>query len=372
MSLTIIHTADWQIGKPFNNFAGDQAARLRLQRIATVNTIAELAAAREAAAVLVAGDVFDSQAVSDDTLRRTINAMQAFSGDWVLLPGNHDAALAESVWTRLQRLAILPTNIHLALAPEPIDLLAGRLRILPAPLQRKHESKDLTHYFDADTSAAGIFRIGLAHGSLENRLPAGAEQHNLIADDRREQAQLDYLALGDWHGTLEIGSATWYAGTPEPDRFRNNEAGNVILLQLTEPGLKPVIAIAPVGHFQWHELEAEINIAADLEVLAGRFVQLGEAARQVVRLRLSGAVDMSTRAELIQLVDDWRAKFHYLDLNIAELHAKPSAEDIQQLASSGFVAEALEQLLRIQDDANDPDHEYAEPAIELLYQEFSN
>lgn len=371
MPLTIIHTADWQIGKPFKNFAGDQAARLRVQRIDTVSRIAELAVAREADAVLVAGDVFDSQAVSDDTLRRTINAMQAFGGDWVLLPGNHDAALAESVWARLQRLNVLPENIHLALTPEPTDLCAGRLRVLPAPLQRKHESRDLTHYFDADTSAAEVFRIGLAHGSLENRLPTGAEQHNLIADDRRETARLDYLALGDWHGSLEIGTATWYAGTPEPDRFRNNESGNVLLVELAEPGTKPSIEIIPVGHFQWHEVEAKINIAADLGVLAGRLAQLGESARQVVRLRLAGAVEMSTRAELLQLVDDWRAKFHYLDLNLTELHAKPSADDIQQLASSGFVAEALAQLLRVQDDANDPDHEYAEPAIELLYQEFS-
>jgi hypothetical protein len=142
-------------------------------------------------------------------------------------------------------------------------------------------------------------------------------------------------------------------------------------VELAEPGTKPSIEIIPVGHFQWHEVEAKINIAADLGVLAGRLAQLGESARQVVRLRLAGAVEMSTRAELLQLVDDWRAKFHYLDLNLTELHAKPSADDIQQLASSGFVAEALAQLLRVQDDANDPDHEYAEPAIELLYQEFS-
>ncbi|MGI9287476.1 MAG: metallophosphoesterase family protein [Pseudomonadales bacterium] len=370
MPLKIIHTADWQIGKPFKNFAGDQAARLRVQRIATVNTIAKLAVSRDVDAVLVAGDVFDSQAVSDDTLRRTINAMQAFSGDWVLLPGNHDAALAESVWTRLQRLAIVSANIHLALSPEPIDLRAGRLRILPAPLQRKQESKDLTHYFDADISGAEVFRIGLAHGSLENRLPPGAEQHNMIADDRCERARLDYMALGDWHGVLEIGEASWYAGTPEPDRFRNNQSGNVVLVELTKPGAKPAVEIVPVGHFHWQELEAEINIAADLDVLAGRLAQLGEAARQVVRLRLSGAVDMCNRAELMQLVDDWRARFHYLDLNLTELHAKPSAEDIQQLASSGFVADALEQLLRVQDDSSDPDHEYVEPAIELLYQEF--
>jgi hypothetical protein len=37
--------------------------------------------------------------VSDKTIRRLFNAMQGHAGSWVLLPGNHDAALAESVWT---------------------------------------------------------------------------------------------------------------------------------------------------------------------------------------------------------------------------------------------------------------------------------
>ena len=43
MGFRFIHTADWQIGKPFGNIPGDAGAELRAQRIRTVAKIAELA-----------------------------------------------------------------------------------------------------------------------------------------------------------------------------------------------------------------------------------------------------------------------------------------------------------------------------------------
>jgi DNA repair exonuclease SbcCD nuclease subunit len=99
MAITLLHTADWQVGKAFANFEGDAGALLRTQRLKTVERIAKIASERHVDVVLVAGDVFETNAVADDTLRRTLNQMQAFKGPWVLLPGNHDAALADSVWT---------------------------------------------------------------------------------------------------------------------------------------------------------------------------------------------------------------------------------------------------------------------------------
>ncbi|MCG8428128.1 MAG: DNA repair exonuclease, partial [Chromatiales bacterium] len=200
----LFHTADWQIGKQFGNIPGDAAAMVRQQRLKTVEKIAGLAQARQVDAVLVAGDVFEDNGVSDETLRRTINAMSAYSGNWVLLPGNHDAVLAESAWSRLERLGLISENIHLALNAEPILLCNERLAVLPAPLQRRHETRDLTAAFDQMATPEGAIRVGLAHGSVKNRLPERSEAFNEIADDRAETARLDYLALGDWHGTLEI------------------------------------------------------------------------------------------------------------------------------------------------------------------------
>ncbi|HYN38931.1 MAG TPA: DNA repair exonuclease, partial [Rhodospirillales bacterium] len=237
MSIGFIHTADWQLGAPFGFIPGDAGAALREARFAVVQRIAALACERAADAVLVAGDVFDGNAVSEATLSRALDAMAApFHGPWVLLPGNHDAALAESVWTRLAARRDLPPNVVLATEPRPLALADGRLVVLPAPLRRRHEDADLTGWFDGAATPAGCVRVGLAHGSVEGRLPDGAEIHNPIAADRAARARLDWLALGDWHGTCFLDRRTAYAGTPEPDRFKDNDPGAVLFVRIAAAG----------------------------------------------------------------------------------------------------------------------------------------
>ena len=61
--MRFIHTADWQIGKPFRNFA-DKESVLRLARLAAVEAIGRLAVTEGAAHVLVAGDLYDTEAPS--------------------------------------------------------------------------------------------------------------------------------------------------------------------------------------------------------------------------------------------------------------------------------------------------------------------
>jgi DNA repair exonuclease SbcCD nuclease subunit len=151
VAFRFIHTADWQIGKAFANFIGDPGADLRGQRIKTVERIAEVARENVVDAVLVAGDAFDSNDVSERTLVRTVEALKPFQGTWVFLPGNHDAALAHSVWTRLRAMD-LPSNIVIADRPVPVDQWQGRATVLPAPLRRRREALDQTEWFDVAPS----------------------------------------------------------------------------------------------------------------------------------------------------------------------------------------------------------------------------
>jgi len=75
MSFRFLHTADWQIGKAFGRLPPDVASELRAQRIRTVERIAETARAHHVDAVLIAGDAFDSNEVSDKTIVRTLEAL---------------------------------------------------------------------------------------------------------------------------------------------------------------------------------------------------------------------------------------------------------------------------------------------------------
>jgi len=369
MDITFLHTADWQIGKQFAQVPGDPGAALRLQRLDTVKAIAELARERQVDTVLVAGDVFEDNAVSDETLRRTMHALSPFEGPWVLLPGNHDAGLIRSAWSRLRRLAAVPENVVFADQPEPIALCGGRLVVLPAPLQRRHEVGDLTEWFDSAHSDPGVFRVGIAHGTVTNRLSAEAEAPNPIADTRAETGNLDYLALGDWHGTLEVANRTWYAGTPEPDRFKTNEPGNLLLVTLRERGAPPQVEKIPVGYYRWAQVALEVMDELALAVLDGRLTALGESARTLVRLQLTGTVDLATRQRLDELLDAWRARLHFLAVEDTALLARPSPNDIDALGATGFVRASLETLVSIEGDAGHPDHADAGLALQILYHE---
>ncbi len=73
--ISILHTADWQIGRVFAQFEPDDAAALFEARFAVVERLAGIATDRGVDAILVAGDVFDAQTVADKTIRRLFNAM---------------------------------------------------------------------------------------------------------------------------------------------------------------------------------------------------------------------------------------------------------------------------------------------------------
>lgn len=189
MAVSFIHTADWQIGKVFSTIGGDAAVLLKAQRVKTVRCIAQLATERRVDAVLVAGDIFESNLVSNETIHGLLHAMEGFTGPWILIPGNHDPAVAESVWQRLDVLGC-PKNIHIAMEPNPIILADGRLAVLPAVLRRRHEIEDLTAAWDAAATPDGVVRVGLAHGSVEGQLPGASEATNPIAADRETRARL--------------------------------------------------------------------------------------------------------------------------------------------------------------------------------------
>ncbi|WP_203300870.1 metallophosphoesterase family protein [Marinobacter sediminum] len=346
-----LHTADWQMGRAFTRFETEDGAALVEARFEAIEKLAQLATEHQCDAVLVAGDVFDAQTVSDRTIRRVFNATQSFSGPWVMLPGNHDAALAESVWTRAERLGAVPGNVHLALQPGVINLEPQKLSILCAPLTQRHTYGDLTEPFTGYESPEGCLRIGLAHGSVQGLLPEEIDSTNPIAPDRAEASRLDYLALGDWHGTKQINERTWYSGTPEPERFRNNEAGNALIVEVSEPGASPKVTCIPTGRYTWHQWRETLSVQSDLEQLLQRLTDLPDSA--VVDLRLEGSITLAGEQTLLKALSVAEARFRSLRCERSGLQLAPTDEDIAALKADGYVGEVIENLRQRQEGTQD-------------------
>ncbi|RDK03329.1 metallophosphoesterase family protein [Paraburkholderia lacunae] len=347
--IRFLHTADWQIGTQFGQFEPDEAAHLAEARFETVRRIAEEATARKVDAVLVAGDVFDQQTVSDTVIRRLFGALQAFSGVWIMLPGNHDAALVESVWTRAQRLNCIAPNVRVVLEPGVVLLDASRCAVLSAPLTQRITYDDTTAFFDAAETPPGYCRVGLAHGSVSGILQEGIDSSNPIAPTRAASARLDYLALGDWHGRYRVDERTWYAGTHEQDRFRANDPGFMLDVTLTEPGALPVVEAVRVGKYQWQRWEEVISVPTDVDALKARLAVLGAA--DVLRLVVSGTAALAEAEALHVAVEEARARVRALRAELGGLQVLPTAGDLAELgAQSGYLAKVVARLRGLQED----------------------
>lgn len=343
-----LHTADWQIGRQYGQFETDDAAMLAEARFDVVARIAALAAERVVDAVLVAGDVFDTQGVSDRTIRRLFAAMAGYAGPWVMIAGNHDAALADSVWSRAMQLGCIPSNVHVPLRTEVVDLAAINLAVLAAPLTQRHTYDDVTQAFDALETEPGRIRVGLAHGSVAGRLPDTIDATNPIAADRAARARLDYLALGDWHGCLSVDERTWYAGTPEQDRFRGNEPGYALHVRIAAPGAAPAVERLATGKYRWSAWSETLSLPTDAQALAERMAQL--RAEDVLRLDVQGHVNMETWESLQRAVDQAAAQVRALLPDLSGLLLEPDEADLAELRASGYVGEVAAQLQALQAD----------------------
>ena len=164
----ILHTADWQIGKPYRWVDdGQKQARLQQERVEVVGRIAEIVLQEKVDVVLVAGDLFDSSTVPAATVMEVLEVVGSMSCPVLVIPGNHDHGGVGGIWRRedLQRhMQDRAPNLQLLLASAPV-LVAG-ITVLPCPLLRQHESRNpllWLEQLDWQTLDASAPRVVLAH-----------------------------------------------------------------------------------------------------------------------------------------------------------------------------------------------------------------
>src|SRR6202022_260061 len=219
--MRFVHSSDLQIGKAFAFLEPEVSVLLQNARQEAVKRLGEIALEHETFTVLLAGDIFDKQQLSNVTVAKPVEIMRRFSAvTWHLMPGNHDHVRENGLWDRLARMQ-LPANVRLHTTPGAVKITddGALVYLLPAPLRHISSAGDLTSYMDNEVTPDGAIRIGMAHGSVQGFGSEG-EASNKVAPTRAESAGLAYLAMGDWHRQIQVNDRVWYSGTPEPDQFK--------------------------------------------------------------------------------------------------------------------------------------------------------
>jgi hypothetical protein len=214
------------------------------------------------------------------------------------------------------------------------------------------QSTDPTAWFDTAPTARGMVRLGLAHGSVRD-FPSGGDAAAVIDPARSQRARLDYLALGDWHGTTRIDARTWYAGTPEPDRFPDNEPGHVLVVTVDAAGREPRVARVATAAYTWLRKRARVSDAADLGPLER---ELMKATSQLDRLLLKLTFDGAVAATDHDAIEAWARAFServcVLDVELPEIGTMLSDADLAALGAGDDVRTAARRLRALADGSD--------------------
>lgn len=251
--MRFLHTADWHLGKRLHDFS-----LLEVQR-ELVEGLIDLVAESRPDAVVVAGDVFDTQVPHVGALELWEAAVDGIVGEhevpMVVIPGNHDHAGRLSVHSGLASRAGLHFIRSLAQCEQPVEI--GGVAFYGVPFHKpvhvnatyRDEQPGIG---DFDYAAAMTYALDRVRGVRSRGMPAVLLAHAFV-DGAGEEPEgedaiqvggaggipasafdgFDYVALGHIHSARRLGNGQLhYSGSLYPYSF--SEAGQEKSLQIVE------------------------------------------------------------------------------------------------------------------------------------------
>lgn len=175
-------------------------------------------AARAASAdlVLLVGDTFESNRQPPEFIDRVAAMLAEAPAPVVLLPGNHDPLVPDTLYRRIQMANI--ASLHILglthdewIAFDDMDLEVGG---------RAHRDYNDMIPFEDIRSRSRSWHIALGHGHYEpvpdRNVPARPSW--LIGDAELAATAADYIALGHWNRAVRVGGddvLAHYSGSPD-------------------------------------------------------------------------------------------------------------------------------------------------------------
>ena len=347
-TVRFLHSADWQLGMTRHFLSAEAQARYSQARIDVIRRMGEAAQEHGAEFLVVAGDVFETNQVSTQTVRRTLQALQTIHVPVFLLPGNHDPLDAGSVFRSPTFLEGKPAHVTV-LVDGAIHEVRPGVEVSGAPWFSKRPLADLV----ADACAAlepapSVRRVLVAHGATDNLMDLGnpAQIRVAAAEQALAEHRIDYLALGDRHSTTQVGATgrIWYAGAPEPTDYDEEHQDNVLLVEL-RPDACDVTRL-PLGHWRFARTTIDLDGPERLGPLVRWLDGFDHKDRAIVKLVLRGTISLTENARLHELLARHRDLFGAIEEweRHRDVAVRPDDDDFVDLALGGFAQVALDRL----------------------------
>ncbi|WP_210605065.1 metallophosphoesterase family protein [Brevibacterium oceani] len=370
--MRFIATGDWQLGMTAHYLSPEARPRFHRARLDVVSRIGELAKEQDAEFVLVCGDVFETNQLDRAIIARTFEALASFTVPVVLLPGNHDPLDAASIYDSPAFASRVPDHVHVLRDSSPFEVVPG-VEIVGAPWFSKHPQGDLVAAATTDLAevAPGSVRIIAGHGAVSVLDPdreslATIDTDNLRTLLREDRAQ--FVALGDRHATFEVADRIWYPGAPEVTSRREDDPGNVLLVDIDADTHAAEVEKIHLGTWNFTVIAADLNSAADVDEFEQRMNTVADKDRTAVWLILRGTLPTAAKARLDELLDHFTDLFALVSLweRHMDLAIIAADEDFAGLGLSGYLQDTLDEL-SARAAAEDDTAIAAQDALGLLY-----
>lgn len=343
-----VHTADWQLGMTRHFLSEEAQARYSQARIDAIGRIGAVASKAGASFILVAGDVFEANQLSRQTILRSLEAIKAVGLPIVLVPGNHDPLDPVSIYRSKAFVENLPSNLTILDSNSPVTILEG-VQLLGAPWPSKRPTRDLVA---AAISAAewdkDSVRIVVGHGALDRDAPDKNDPALISAaalEIATTRGGISYVALGDRHSATDagIGGRVWYSGTPEPTDYDETDPGKILVVDLNASECK--VTAEKVGTWRFEMKGFEVASDLDVAALGAYLDQHQEKQTTILKLRIKGTLGLRQMTELQTKLDDARQLFGALELADPDhLLVSPTDQDFEDLRLSGFARMTFDAL----------------------------
>ena len=283
--MRLLHFADLHLDAPFA-WAKPETARLRRRnRRETLTRILQLADDEAVDAILCAGDLFEHERFTPDTVAFLRESFARTDRPIYLAPGNHDWYSARSPYALVE----WSPNVHLFTEDRltPVELADG-LTLWGAAHRAPANTGPFFAEFRPDR---GGVHLAMAHASERSALPfqePDKELHAPFDASELEAAGIDHAFLGHYHVARDRDRYT-YPGNPDPLAFGESPGRGVVLATVAADGAvtrdRRVVAVSEV-----HEVPLDVEGCLHVDDLRDRVSQAIAGLTGSVRVTLTGEV----------------------------------------------------------------------------------
>ena len=332
-TLKILHAADLHLDSRFESLKPENANRRREMARNILPRLAETAVSGGAQALIVSGDVFESDSVTPETVHELCRSFGALDIPVIISTGNHDPYFPGCIWDRIS----LPENVHLFNSEQisPLTISGLNARFWGAGFTAPF-CPPLLKGFSVGEKLEGIFDVLVLHGDLS----AGSD-YCPITRQELEASGADYAALGHIHQRSELAvsgkTAFAYPGCTEGRGFDELGKKGCYFVTISEDGVTAeFVSLSAVSY-----VVLKIDVGGKNLLKALRTATIDCSDNCYMRIILCGEIDAPI--DLIALRREFEGSFAefqiYDETTIAtDLWADMEGDDISALFRRKFRA----------------------------------